>query len=218
MPAIWASRRLAQAGSSRHFCALLRWIRCCTSVHISVPLDSSVLHLFLIRSHPFSSVLIRSHLFLHMHVHPIHLFTSVLIARGVLEHRGTPLPTCPPPLGDAESLPTFFCTAASWPSTRPTFLSSFSTALASAALPEWLSDVPGDIAALFEELAMLQEHEGGRSCWSTTCWPPPPRASRGPRRSTRTPTRDPTDRWRWLSTSPSPAPTTCTASPSAPPR
>jgi hypothetical protein len=41
--------------------------------------------------------------------------------------------------------------------------------MASAALPEWLSDVPGDIAALFEELAMLQEHEGGRSCWSTTC-------------------------------------------------
>lgn len=119
MPAIWASRRLAQADSSRHFYALLRWIQCCTSVHISVPLDSSVLHLCLIRSHPFSFVLIRSHLFLDMHVHPIHLFTSVLIARGVLEHRGTPLPTCPPPLGPGRRTDPDFrgrCTAPQPPS------------------------------------------------------------------------------------------------------
>ena len=38
--------------------------------------------------------------------------------------------------------------------------------MASAALPGWLSDVPGDLAALWEEAAMLQEDDGGKSYWT----------------------------------------------------
>ena len=41
--------------------------------------------------------------------------------------------------------------------------------MASAALPAWLSDVPGDTAWLFETLAVLREHKHGRSILGMCC-------------------------------------------------
>ena len=41
--------------------------------------------------------------------------------------------------------------------------------MASAALPEWATDLPGDIADFFNDLALIQEDRGGGSFWATGC-------------------------------------------------
>ena len=41
--------------------------------------------------------------------------------------------------------------------------------MASAALPEWATDIPGDITGFFNHLAKIQEHKGGESFWKTLC-------------------------------------------------